>query len=390
MAVTFLCLYCGYMHDISKSTLEHAIPQSLGGAHAPDRFKIRNVCATCNNNLGAFVDASFAKSWTVTNGLVTAAHKLYDGTNEIPLPLMCMGPIELPGISMPEGYLSESWIGPSGETMIWLRRRDDSLYWYVGGNPRHRGEPSTVYWFPTSDDPTRLRVGLQSLFAAFKNRKRARKVMGIACDGLPGSGLLQGFNAPDAIDVANIAAIRSQFERFHVKAHWNLRFDDRFICKLALGVGYGLFGDAFASTDNAYELRKGCWPKNQGRIRVRGVSTLGVSNPILDRCASYPGAVALVVALIDDGYVLMTSIDGAKPSIVWLAHASLSSPVVDSSDGYALLLFPSIREYVETTFVGLVGHRSGAFQDPALSSMDARLASAEAFWAELTPLPAPP
>lgn len=76
MTESFVCLYCGYPHATEQATLEHAIPQSLGGAHAPDRLKLRNVCKKCNNDLGAFVDASFAKSWFVTNGLATAAHKL--------------------------------------------------------------------------------------------------------------------------------------------------------------------------------------------------------------------------------------------------------------------------------------------------------------------------
>jgi hypothetical protein len=104
----FNCLYCGYPKPQEESTLEHAIPRALGGAHVPDRYKLRNVCKKCNNDLGSFVDASFAKSWFVTNALAMAAHKLYDGTNEVPLPLTCMGPIDVADLQMPNDYVAES------------------------------------------------------------------------------------------------------------------------------------------------------------------------------------------------------------------------------------------------------------------------------------------
>ncbi|MGZ5027986.1 MAG: HNH endonuclease [Methylobacter sp.] len=56
-----ICIYCRLDKSESDFSLEHIIPQSLGGAAAPDYFKTRKVCSTCNNNLGLFVDASFEK-----------------------------------------------------------------------------------------------------------------------------------------------------------------------------------------------------------------------------------------------------------------------------------------------------------------------------------------
>lgn len=390
MTDAFICLYCGYSKPAQQSTLEHAIPQSLGGAHAPDRFKLRNVCGKCNNDLGTFVDASFAKSWFVANGLATAAHKLYDGTNKIPLPLICIGAVEIPGLEVPAGYLTESWIGPSGELMVWLRPKDESLYWYVGGNPRDRTKPSTVYWFPTSDDPMRLKIGSDSLFAAFKKRKNARKLMGVPCHGFPGNGYPPGFDAPDSTDAVNIAAIRARIAEFHGRASFNAEFDYRFISKLALGVGYSLFGGAFTSTRHAEEFRKGCWPKEHAQIEVHGIPTFGAAVPLVDRVASYPGAVVLTVLLVGDSYALAMTIDGGRPFVVSLAPATLSSSIVDKLEGYTLLLFPSIRHHVETTFAGLIGHRSKSWSNSALTAIDERLARADQFWSALTPLLTPP
>ncbi|TAN07151.1 MAG: HNH endonuclease [Rhodanobacteraceae bacterium] len=386
MTDTFACLYCGYPYPTEQSTLEHAIPQSLGGALAPDRFKLHNVCKKCNNDLGAYVDASFAKSWFVTNGLATAAHKLYASVDDAPLPLTCMGPIDFADLAVPEGCLAELWLGPSGESMFWLRPKDEMLYWYSGGNPRHRAEPSTVYWFPTSADPTRLKIGSDSLFSAFKKRKNARKVMGVACHGFPGNGYPPGFDVPDGTDMANVVAIQAQMEGFHCRVPFNLQFDTRFICKLALGVGYSLFGDAFASTENAKELRKGCWPKNQTQIGVRGVPMFGSKDPVLERFMGYPGAVVLVVTSTIDGFVLMMTIDEGKPFIVGLAPASLCSSAV-TPEGYALLLFPSIRRCVEMTFVELVGHHDRSWPHRSLAEIDVQLARSAKFWSTLARLP---
>ena len=75
---------------------------------------------------------------------------------------------------------------------------------------------------------------------------------------------------------------------------------------------------------------------------------------------------------------------------VGMAPASLRSPAVDPAEGYALLLLPSIRQHVETTFAGLVGHRRGWWQDHALIAVDVRLTRAAQFWSALAPLPTRP
>ena len=43
-------------------SLEHVIPQFLGGAYAPDQMKTKDVCRKCNSDLGLFVDAAFEKT----------------------------------------------------------------------------------------------------------------------------------------------------------------------------------------------------------------------------------------------------------------------------------------------------------------------------------------
>ena len=88
---TFNCLYCSSDKSASESSLEHAVPQFMGGDFAPAQFMLRNVCKTCNSRRGLFVDGSYAKSWFITNGLAQASYLLYTGLSDNLISLIFMG-----------------------------------------------------------------------------------------------------------------------------------------------------------------------------------------------------------------------------------------------------------------------------------------------------------
>lgn len=55
------CFLCE-QSDVEMS-LEHSIPQFLGGKKSDDKFKKMNLCKVCNSKLGTHVDARFARSF---------------------------------------------------------------------------------------------------------------------------------------------------------------------------------------------------------------------------------------------------------------------------------------------------------------------------------------
>lgn len=89
------CIYCRKDKPNEEFSLEHVIPQCLGGSIAPNEFKTRDVCEKCNNDLGLFVDASFEKSWFVSQQLQANARALFEPSHPQALPLICMGPCDL-------------------------------------------------------------------------------------------------------------------------------------------------------------------------------------------------------------------------------------------------------------------------------------------------------
>ena len=61
------CFFCEQEYD--KLSLEHSIPQFLGGANSDEKFKKINLCRNCNSTLGLQVDARFARSFLIALNL---------------------------------------------------------------------------------------------------------------------------------------------------------------------------------------------------------------------------------------------------------------------------------------------------------------------------------
>lgn len=397
----FRCLYCNQDKVSGESSLEHGVPQFLGGAHAPDHYKLRNVCQKCNSALGLHVDGSYARSWTVTNGLALANRKLYTGPGqEPPLPLACMGILaSLPGLVVPENMVVELWVGPSGESIVWIRAGSEDKFWYMGGHPiDEKRKPSTVYYLPTVTDPVGFQMGVEAFFGAFKEAKKTKRILGADLVG-PGAtpGMTYpGFDAKTSEEKANVDAIHQAIAACHGnKANWIkaqsrhfTSFDDRFICKMLLAVGYSLFGDPFLTSPTVPEALNGLWPKKNPPSKLKGSRDPGNLRNIAP-VTGYPGAVAIVVMRVENKYMLLMSIDQQLPFAVELAPVSFNSKLVDPYDGYVLLLFPQLRKSVELSLVDLVCHSLNQKAHPELVKIDAVATQAKAFDASLPRLPVP-
>ncbi|KII34855.1 hypothetical protein NL64_06215 [Pseudomonas fluorescens] len=292
------CIYCWYPKAVSEMTLEHAIPQCLGGAHAPDNYKIRNACKQCNSNLGLFVDASFEKSWITSLALAQATRFLAESNPEIISPLVSMGNVQISPPGMIDTELCEWWMGSQGEHVILIRPADENLYWYMGGNPRTMKEKSAnarAYFFLM--DGADHGKSLSEFKASFRDRK-VRKVMATTVTGVDVTQ--HGFTSPDASDALTIeylwANAMSGVE-LNSKLANRQDFDTRFMCKLALGVSYALFGDRVFDSPHARELKEGMWYRGEGEPpAISGARPYNSEpEPMLSEFLCEPGAVSVVV-----------------------------------------------------------------------------------------------
>lgn len=385
----FDCLYCGEAKPPSDSSLEHAVPQFLGGDAAPKRFQLTNVCKQCNNVLGLFVDAAYAKAWATTNALTNAAHLLCASKNDPGLPSSYIGHARISGLAVPEGHVAEHWIGPFGETVIWLRAHDDRMDVYAGGNPIDaKRKPSVAYFFPTRTDEVGFQLGITSLERMFK-KKSVRKILGAKVVDEAGDEVtttLPGFVIPDLVEAAALEAIRAQLNSgtMHARGGMALQFDHRFICKLALGIGYGLFGEAFLQEPNTQNLRRGLWPRrDEPKPNVRGTATFASEDPAIAKITHYPGAVVLWVCRSGDHWSLTLTLDPALTFTVAMALGTLSSDDLDSNEAYALVLVPYLEQAIEMTGAEMIAHRLGSVPHPQLEVIDQRRLDAAVFREQL-------
>jgi len=373
------CLYCGCEKPHSEFTLEHVIPQSLGGAYAPDLFKLRNVCKQCNSNLGLFVDAAFEKNWLVSNTMQQSARASFDPENPTGLPLICMGVSQLSVPGMTESEVCECWLGPFGEQVYWIRPREDNLYWYSGGNPRTTKSIVTRAYFMFSErsikNPT---ITWLSFRDAFEGRKKVRKIM---CTPVQGADPKEiGFQAPDSLDELRIAFFRTLTAKSNSRKNsisLFLDFDLRFASKLALGVGYALFSEKILGAPYTEELRNGLWHRPGDSLPDSwgtGVYNENRAPHIAERIG-YKNAVSLVIIPSGNAIAVNLNIGTAMSFSVMCADINCLNhdDIEKVRNGIVIVLFKHLRRGVSLSLLEYVSHKLGNVVHPGLAEVDSQI-----------------
>lgn len=370
-----LCIYCATEKPLDEFSLEHVVPQFLGGTQMPDEFKTRDVCATCNNNLGLFVDAAFEKDFLVFNQLTQIAHDLFDPTKPEGLPLRCMGPSDLNPPGMLDDEVCELWLGSLGEQIYWIRPKDDRLYWYSGGNPRTVKKVRTTAYFMASKrslkNPVLTWLSFRDSFAG----RRVRKVMGTVWEGADPSSI--GFSDPNEEESEVLAylkemcfsgAIRKQSLSMYVD------YEKRFMAKLALGVSHVLFGPAVQTNDYIHELRKGLWFKQGDPMpSIYGQSALNDEKELLKAFLGVRSGVVISLVPMPKGVVLNLNI---RQEMCWTIVCArlndLSKNQIEAlGEGQCFVIYRPISKVVRLTLPELVAHGSGSFIHSEIASVEA-------------------
>lgn len=389
------CIYCGEEKDEAEFTFEHVIPQSLGGAYAPDRFKTHDVCKGCNGAAGLFVDAAFEKDWFVQNWLRMSAMAFFDPEHPSALPLICMGISSLSPPGMMSDEVCESWLGPLGEQVYWIRKHDEQLYWYVGGNPRTaRDSASRAYFFFSARTHKNPIISWLAFREAFSNRKRVRKVM---CTEVRGSDPKEiGFAEPDEIDNERITFFKSlsgvSGRELRNQLSINVDFDRRFLAKLGLGIGYCLFGKKVLGSEYTKELRKAMWFRE-------GVATEADEFPevygmggwssktdgALTALVAEEHAVCAIISLSGNGVVVTLSVGKAMAGTIKCAEIGDLEPDMLNSigEGLVILIYKHLRTSVTLSLLEYVAYKLGNYAHPRLQEINNRIAKNAGYFKNL-------
>lgn len=369
------CIYCREDKEDTDFTLEHVIPKFLGGAYAPECFKVHEVCARCNNNLGLFVDAGFEKNWFVSNTLRLAAFALFKPNAPVGLPLICMGKSELAPPGLREEEICESWIGPLGEPVFWIRPNDERLYWYSGGNPRTaKTVESRAYFFFSERSSKQPLISWQSFRDAFAGT-RVKKIMGTVVENANSTNI--GFGNPDKLDMQRIEYLMGVCQATPVR-HSTIpiydQFDFRFLAKIGIGVAYALFGWSALRSEYAEELYKALTHQSgEDFALVNGSSPLtSESDPRLLEFTGEANAVTIMIAPNPEGVSLTINI-GA--SLLWIvkcaSYENLEKVTVVNTlgPGRVIVLYRQLQQAIELTLPEYISHKCGNLPNAQLNKI---------------------
>lgn len=374
-----ICLYCDRDKSEDEMTLEHVLPQSLGGAYAPDMYKLRNVCEKCNNDLGLFVDAGFEKHWLVSNVLRLSALASFDSEHPKSLPLICMGNsrLEIPGLG--EDEVCESWLGALGEQIYWIRPKDEKLYWYSGGNPRTTKDKPTRAYFMFSTRSMKCPIlSWLSFRDAFDGKKKVKKIMCTPVEGADPKDI--GFQAADALDERRVEFFKSNTFKKNSLGNtlsFFVNFDVRFASKLALGLGFSLFGEDFIKSPYITELRKGLWYKPGDDLpEINGQSVYAENQDANARkLMGYEHGVSLIITPI--GGVVTASLNiGTSTSfdIVFARSDTVKSCDLEKiRDGVVIVLFQYFQKGFYLTLPQYISHKIGRYKHAGLVEIDKQI-----------------
>lgn len=369
-----ICIYCRREKEPSEFSLEHVLPQFIGGAAAPDFLKIRQVCKRCNNNLGLFVDAGFEKDWIVHNHLRTAAHAFFDPNHPTSLPFICIGSSELqpPGMSTDE--VCELWLGPLGERVYWIRPVDKVLFWYAGGNPRTVKEKCSRAYFIFSE---RSNKNILLSWLSFRDCFEGKKIKKILCGTIEGADPATiGFSDADALDEERIEyffkCIKDNKNQERGHASMYIDYDIRFMAKTAIGVAYSLFGDRFLETSYSKELTKALWYRSEDEIPdIKFGRSMTEDDTMLSKMLGSSNAVTLSVIPNPAGIGINFNISGV---LNWVIQMLVSEEVTDDErnrvgDGFVVILFKSIKKCVVLDYPEFLAYKLGNIRHEELDSI---------------------
>lgn len=369
-------IYCREDKDEAEFTLEHVIPQSLGGAYAPDCFKVRDVCSRCNNNLGLFVDAGFEKNWFVSNKLREAAYAFFDPNNPVGLPLICMGKSDFVPPQLQEEEICESWLGPLGEQVYWVRPHDERLYWYTGGNPRTTKTTVSRAYFLFSERSSKTPL---ITWLSFRDSFEGRCVKKVMCTVVEGANPTDiGFESPDELDQLRIEYLNEACHAAQIRQNRlaiYTRFDFRFLAKLGLGIAYALFGNRALQTAYAEELYKALWYRDgNDPPQINGTSALMHGSDLqFSQLTGEENAVTITMLPSPNGIAVNLNLGVSLNWVVMCAsYENLDKEDVSTlGDGRVIVLYRQLQRGVALTLPEYLAHKCGNLPHPQLSEISA-------------------
>lgn len=350
------CIYCHNEKSENEFSLEHIFPQCLGGAQTSDIFKTRHVCQRCNSIMGLFVDAPLVKNFFSQNDMAENSLYYVDLKKPRPLPLRYMGFYK--DLVSDQNLTCELWMGPHGGLVYHRRPKADSRYdTLAGGNPidnkRFGGE---VYIFAQHSDEYWNLVLLQSVIKSFKSAKRISGNIELSND----ENYFQEPNSNENAFLSNLKAAQGQIHNGSFAIQ--IGFEQRFLCKFALALGFNRLGERYLEGSDATELRSALWaktPNERDSYDVEFSNFFENREPEEARFLAWPGVHTIMLYPNHRRLMAIIYLYGKNRMMVTISKdESLWAALVNHPEVY--ILCPSLDKFSgPINLENLVAHRLG-------------------------------
>lgn len=375
------CIYCNRERPESEFTQEHILPRALGGAIKPTNpFSTDLVCNTCNTISGFFIDAPFAKSWFINNYRAENAKKYIKLTSSTILPLVYFGVIDELKY---KDQICEFYIGPTGDLIyhFHLPYPEEIDSPVIIGIPPHLRKKGIDYGFAflfiRSNNPKWIPTIINS-FA--DNFKKSKLYLGNA--SIPKSSGLNFSDIPEDLNEL-VQKIKSMNGKEH-KNNFKVDIDtgNRFIAKLALGLGCIFLKEEYKTSSDAELLRKAMWTKNykeRRKLKIHGSGFLGGGENMknVNELLRWDGGHVIYLMHVGDSLALYTSFYEQNSSIIQITeNRNHWEGALDK--GVVYVVIPERQKCVGPISIeDFIGHRYSNFKNKHLTELEQDLATVE-------------
>ncbi len=366
-----ICLYCNEEKMEEELSQEHVIPRAIGGNLIPTNpFSLNRVCKRCNSICGTFIDGPFIKNWLTQNNRTEAILKYADITKNPTLPLRYMGSCE--DIKF-EDNICELWLGPTGDTIYHFHKPypEEAHVAHMVGVPtfarKDEIDSGFAFLFIRSNNPAWHPTIAYSFISQFKD-----SILYLGNGPTPKGGRFS--DIPLELQELH-SMLRSMSGQVHsASIKMNIDYGDRFIAKVALGIGGLFLNKEFLSSKSAQLLRTFMWTrdsKQREKLPLRGTGFWGALSQDLKNIMNWPGG--HVIALIQSGKTLnlFTSFYEAQTaSIIISSEPQHWDGIVN--EGLVFVISPGLQKYVgPKNIANYIAHKyEGDMKDKDFSMLE--------------------
>ena len=357
------CLACGREKPGADFALKSLWPSALGGAAAPNPFQNDSFCATCRALCDLMVDGAFLKSWFMQAELARTAREFIDPARPGPAPLAYLG--QAADFPVKPGEICERWTAQSGEAVYFIGPDTESGWAGYG-----RGDELVA----AAPDPGRVILNLTSPSHYWSGSALASVAahfpLATRCCVTDIAQLKHHADQGGALRPGEIEFFRTRGNRQKIlNAGLKVDFSQRFLIKLALGLGQSLFGEAFTATTQARKLRKSFWDQLPRAAAMPGGALV------------WPGAWALTLDIRDGAFGLFIATPAGRALSVAIAgdEKLWAGPAHEAlRHGQCFVAIPQRQIFSGPwPLADCLAHCSGAQPHPDLAALDALRGSAK-------------